>query len=76
MVSLRPEGHGALYCGDSVMDKEEIIAGLLDALVAAKEHLDWAGWGDSYERECARDAKLPERINDAIAKAKHCLGVQ
>lgn len=39
---------------------------LLAALKSAQAHLDWIGWGDSYERSCAREAKLPDQINDAI----------
>lgn len=36
------------------------------ALVKAKEHLEWIGYGDNYERECANNAKLPELIENAI----------
>src|SRR5688572_29421221 len=40
---------------------------LLEALIAANEHLDLIGWGDSYEREC--NSKLEEEIISAITKA-------
>ena len=43
---------------------------LLEALQQAEDHLEYTGWGDSWERECAREAKLPELISAAIAKAK------
>ncbi len=43
---------------------------LLEALEAAEEHLNFCGWGDKYERECARDEKLPEKIRAAIAKVR------
>jgi len=43
---------------------------LLEALEAAAEHLDWCGYGDKYESECAKDSKLPGKITAAIAKAK------
>lgn len=28
----------------------------------AVAHLEFCGYGDKYERECARDDKLPERL--------------
>lgn len=43
---------------------------LVKALEAAEEHLDWCGYGDSYERQCAKEAGLPKRIEEALAKAK------
>jgi hypothetical protein len=42
---------------------------LLEALIAAQRHLEYCGYGDDYERECARDEKLPQKIDAAIAKA-------
>jgi hypothetical protein len=47
----------------------EVNAELLAALEAASEHLDYVGYGDSWERECAHDARLPEQISEAITKA-------
>jgi hypothetical protein len=35
---------------------------LTKALKVASDHLDYCGYGDSWERECARAAKLPEQI--------------
>lgn len=52
------------------MTQEQIKEKLLVALKAAKEHLDFCGYGDSYERECARAAKLEEQITEAIAAAE------
>ena len=43
---------------------------LVGALKAAEQHLDYCGWGDTYERECAREQKLPNMIAKAIAKAE------
>ena len=37
------------------------------ALHAAKAHLDWCGYGDKWERECARHQKLPELIDSTLA---------
>jgi hypothetical protein len=39
---------------------------LVAALEAARDHLDWIGWGDSWERECAQEARLEERIEEAL----------
>lgn len=43
---------------------------LYEALKAAKEHLDYCGYGDSWERECARAQKLEEKIDEALAAAE------
>jgi hypothetical protein len=32
-------------------------------LKEAYEHLEYCGYGDSWERECAKEAKLQERLN-------------
>lgn len=47
---------------------------LLEALEAAQEHLEFCGYGDSYEREGAIQAKLPERIEAALTAAKQDKG--
>ena len=39
---------------------------LLEALCAASEHLDYCGYGDTWERECADQDKLSEKIAAAI----------
>ena len=39
---------------------------LFDALKQAQEHLDYCGYGDRWERECADAAKLPNVIQSAI----------
>lgn len=44
----------------------EKIALLQDALEAAQAHLEYCGWGDSWERECAEHAGLPEKIQAAL----------
>jgi hypothetical protein len=44
-----------------------------EALSKAENHLDWIGWGDSYERRCAYDDKLPERIEAARIAACEAL---
>lgn len=43
---------------------------LLKALKLASEHLDYCGYGDRWERECAQAAKLEEKIAAAIEAAE------
>ncbi len=43
---------------------------LLEMLKEAYNHLDYCGFGDSWEREYAQKAKLDKRISAAIAKAE------
>ena len=60
------------------MDREEAVAEvalleqrieeLEEALRLAVNHLDYCGWGDSYERGCARDEGLPEKLAQALAQ--------
>lgn len=50
---------------------DKLIKTLVAALQAASDHLDYCGYGDKYERECARDAHLPEQIEQALAKASN-----
>lgn len=42
---------------------------LYDALEAASNHLDYCGYGDSWESECAHSEKLPDKIMDALDTA-------
>ena len=48
--------------------KDATIKELREALRAAESHLDYCGYGDSYEAEGAYDAKLPEQIAAALTK--------
>jgi hypothetical protein len=43
---------------------------LLEALEAASEHLDYCGYGDRWERECAKERKLEQQIAEAIKAAR------
>lgn len=43
--------------------------GLVAALQAAQSHLDFIGYGDAYERECAEHSGLAEQIEAALASA-------
>lgn len=40
---------------------------LREALLRAKEHLEYCGYGDKWERGCAFEAKLPQFIDAALA---------
>jgi len=42
---------------------------LLEALQEASDHLDYIGYGDSYERECAESSGLESKISNAIDNA-------
>lgn len=46
---------------------------LLKALIEAEKHLDWIGYGDKYERECAMEQNLPARLECTIEKYSHIL---
>lgn len=50
------------------MDEYTIIYKLHDALQAAKDHLEYCGYGDSWERECAEG--LSDQIEEALALVK------
>lgn len=41
---------------------------LVDLLDEARRHLEYCGYGDAWERECAEHAELPSRLADAIAE--------
>lgn len=54
----------------STQRKKPLLAKeLRDALQAAQEHLNYVGYGDVWERDCARQSKLEERINAALERA-------
>ncbi len=44
------------------------IEKLMKALEAAQYHLEYCGYGDKWERECAEG--LPEQIDEALREAK------
>jgi hypothetical protein len=51
---------------------EEVIKQLVEALEAAESHLDYCGYGDKWESECALDGADPlgKKIAAAL-KAGH-----
>lgn len=48
----------------------KMIQKLLEVLEAAYDHLEYCGYGDSWERECARDANLPNKIYSTLEEGK------
>lgn len=51
-------------------DMGKRLAEVVAVLREASNHLDFCGYGDSYERECARDDKLPQRIKAILEREK------
>ncbi len=45
------------------MSKEE-----LELFKELLHHMEYCGWGDKWERECADYSKLPERCDALVAK--------
>lgn len=43
---------------------------LLEALKEARDHLEYCGYGDKWERECAQEAKLSQKIDAAVVAAE------
>lgn len=43
------------------------IAEVEGALKEAVDHLEYCGYGDSWERSCAFEARLPERLKAALS---------
>lgn len=48
----------------------KVIKTLAKALEAAQDHLEYCGYGDNWERECARENKLEEKIEKALKVAE------
>ena len=46
---------------------------LYEALIAARDHLDYCGYGDSWERECSEG--LPQQIEEALIEAEKELNI-
>ena len=49
-------------------DCDETITELKNLLAEAIFHLDYCGYGDSWERECARDSGMIKRMDNALEK--------
>ena len=46
---------------------------LADSFQEALAHLEYCGYGDSYERECAREDKLPQRLEQMEKRVQEIL---
>jgi hypothetical protein len=44
-----------------------------EALSDARDHLDYCGWGDSWERECAKAQGLEPKVDAALDAAEQAL---
>ena len=44
---------------------------LLTAFADAMEHLDYCGWGDAWERECAEDSGMIDRLKGVLQRATY-----
>lgn len=49
---------------------KKLAEDLAKALDAAVTHLDYCGYGDNWERECAHAAELPSKLEAALGRAK------
>lgn len=49
-------------------DLKEMVKLLGETLILAQEHLDYCGYGDSWERECAIESKLEDKIDSACTE--------
>lgn len=51
------------------MSQKPLPEELREALQAAADHLEYCGYGDKWERQCAVESKLPEKIDAALKRA-------
>lgn len=47
-------------------ERSKLEKELYEALQAAQCHLEYCGYGDSWERECASEQKLEQKIQNAL----------
>jgi hypothetical protein len=52
----------------------QVIKKLYSVLKLARDHLEYCGYGDRWERECAMTNRLPDKIGDAINIAELVCG--
>jgi hypothetical protein len=72
LVVMEEESNGEYVLYEDVKALEEKLAHVRSALAKASEHLDYCGYGDSWERECAIAGKLEETIQNALADTEGC----
>ena len=54
---------------DILTQAAEELAAYETLLTEAIQHLEWCGYGDSYERESVRNHKLPQRLEAWLERA-------
>lgn len=47
-------------------EEREVLTTVVAALIEAEAHLEYCGYGDRFERECATEEQLPEQIQAAL----------
>lgn len=53
-----------------VLQQDQLIKKLYEALHASYSHHSYCGFGDSWERECAEAQGLEDKITDALEAAE------
>ena len=53
-----------------IIEGAGLIQQLVEALKDAESHLDYCGYGDRWERECAESSKLSGKIAEALNAAE------
>ena len=51
-------------------DLMKTLKEVVEIAEALRDHLDYCGWGDSWERECAEADNLSGRADAAITKGQ------
>ncbi len=55
---------------------EELQRELFLAFKDAVEHLEYCGYGDSWERSCAMHTNMPSRLQTVLEKAAAALNIK
>jgi hypothetical protein len=48
---------------------KKVLKTVTEALQEASDHLDYCGYGDKWERECADASKIEEHVSFALEQA-------
>lgn len=51
------------------VEERQVFDQVVNALYSAEGHLNYCGYGDSWERECAEDSGLAKEISEALEAA-------
>lgn len=68
-MAKRKETEKERYISAALAKLNPLERQLFDALTDASSHLEYCGYGDKWERECAREQKLEEKIIAALVAA-------